>query len=246
VRTIALIPCRSGSKRIPGKNIKPLGGKPLLCWTIEAAQASQVFDRIVVCPDIAQQLPDLGRYYGIEVVERPFSQDDEPDINWVSHVLQEPTLRGYDAFSILRPTSPFRTGQTIRRAYGIFAALDHRFDSLRAVEPVKQHPGKMWVVRQGGLLPICPWLHGEDPWHSSPTQQLPTVYIQNSSLEIAKTYVIEQTGTIAGYAIAPFLTQGMEGFSLDYPEDWDRAERYVADLQAAAAALQRAPAGRSL
>ena len=231
---VALIPCRSGSKRIPGKNTKLLGGKPLICWTIEAAQRSGVFDRIAVCAD--GPLPSiLDRYYGLDFIDRPPSRDDERDITWVTRAASDPVLSSADAFAILRPTSPFRTAATIQRAWTRFTLLHERFDSMRAVERVTQHPGKMWVVRHGGLAPICPWVLDEAPWHSTPTQALPAVYIQNSSLEILKTDVIARTTSISGYAVAPFFTQGWEGFSIDYPEDWERAERHVADLQTTAA-----------
>lgn len=74
------------------------------------------------------------------------------------------------------------------------------------------------------------------PWHSMPMQSLPPVYVQNSSLEIAWRWCVDIFDTISGPKVAPFFTEGMEGFSIDYPEDWERAERYVASLQATAAA----------
>ena len=67
--------------------------------------------------------------------------------------------RSYDCFSILRPTSPFRTAATIKRAWSEFLA-EQGVDSLRAVEKVTQHPGKMWVVRGKRMMPLLPLYSG--------------------------------------------------------------------------------------
>lgn len=243
VKIIALIPCRGGSKRIPNKNVKPLAGKPLLCWTIDAAQQAGIFDRIVLCPDATCTLPDLSAYYGIEAINRPESADDEPDIAWVRHVLSQPTLDGYDAFAILRPTSPFRAAYTIHRAFEKFKTTP--CSSLRAVEPVKQHPGKMWqtlLYDDNAMEPLMgeSWpfpggsasLRTRVPWHSQPTQSLPTVYAQNASLEIAWTWCVTVFDSISGPKVTPFFTNGWEGFDINTPEDWERAERHAHSLLA--------------
>jgi CMP-N,N'-diacetyllegionaminic acid synthase len=249
VRIVALIPARAGSKRIPGKNTKLLGGKPLIQWTIEAAKASGVFAEIRVCTDDAAAY-DIARACGVNTWTRGESDDTEPDIAWIREffgavAIVNPSLM-CEAFAILRPTSPFRNADTIRRAVKQFK--EAKCSSLRAVEKVRQHPGKMWQdVLYGGFmqpliskrweLPEGPTLcEGRIPWHSLPTQSLPTVYVQNSSLEIAWTWCVTTVDTISGPKVAPFFTEGMEGFSIDYPEDWERAERYVASLQATAAA----------
>jgi CMP-N,N'-diacetyllegionaminic acid synthase len=155
--------------------------------------------------------------------------DDQPDIDWV-----RPTLAGrveeFQAFAILRPTSPFRTAATIRRAYDKFKRSE--VHSLRAVQPVKEHPGKMWWWDGGAGYPIKPVLDHVDngtPWHSMPTQSLPAVYVQNSSLEMAWSYVVNSFGTISGNKVAPFFTEGFEGFSIDYEDDFATAARLVAE-----------------
>ena len=86
----------------------------------------------------------------------------------------------------------------------------------------------MWVIRGRRLLPLLPFGPPGQPWHSTPTQALPAVYIQNASLEIAWTRVVLEARTIAGETIVPFLTEGLEGFDINQPEDWDQAELLVA------------------
>ncbi len=219
---VALIPARAGSKRIKDKNIRDLGGKPLIAWTIEAAKGSGIFARIIVCTD-SDEYARIAGEYGAELLKRSVSADDEPDIAWVKQAA--PWLT--DAFAILRPTSPFRTADTIRRAWWHF--LDHQpCDSLRAVEPVKQHPGKMWVERGNRLLPLLPWQTEQAPWHSSPTQSLPPVWMQNASLEIAWTKTVTESCTIAGANVLPWEMPEGENLDLNTPEDWQRAEEIIA------------------
>lgn len=226
-RMVALIPARAGSKRIPGKNTKLLAGHPLIAYTIAAAKASGVFDRIDVCTD-DEATGTYAKAIGAGIQWRETVSDNQADIEWVRAALQMRDRR--EAFAILRPTSPFRTAETIRRAFAQFTLPDQTADSIRAVEPVKQHPGKMWAFEMGRITPLLDYKRSDGvPWHSCPTQSLPTFYVQNSSLEMAWTANVETHGTIHGRKVAPFFCQGDEGFSLDYPEQWEQAERLMAD-----------------
>jgi N-acylneuraminate cytidylyltransferase len=151
----------------------------------------------------------------------------------VEHTLKQLRNAGreYDCFSILRPTSPFRLPETIRRAWGEFLA-EEGVDSLRAVEKCKQHPGKMWVLRGRRMTPLLPLGPSDLPWHSTQYQALPEVYVQNASLEIAWTRVVFEGRTISGQVLMPFLTQGYEGFDVNQPYDWRLAEELAQTGQA--------------
>lgn len=222
---VALIPARAGSVRVPGKNVRGLAGHPLLAYSIAAARESGLFDAIVVSTD-SEQTADVARYYGAEVPGlRPseLAGSTSPDIDWITNVLAD---TGFDAFSILRPTSPFRRGATIRRAWEAFTAVPDA-DSLRAVRPVREHPGKMWVLDGELMRPLLPQPAGEIPTHSRQTAALPVVHVQDSSLELAWTRLLAQR-EIAGRRVVAFLTEGAEGFSIDYPDDWAAAERMAA------------------
>ena len=139
--------------------------------------------------------------------------------------------REYDCFSILRPTSPFRLPETVRRAWEQFTA-EEGVDSLRAVEKCHEHPGKMWIVRGKRMVPLLPFGSAELPWYSTPYQALPEVYKQNASLEIAYTRVVFEGRTIAGNVLMPFFTEGYEGFDVNHPYDWQLAEELVRTGQA--------------
>ena len=241
---VALVPARSGSKRIPGKNIRPLAGHPLLAYTVGAALQSGIFTRVVVSTD-CPRTSAAAVHYGAEApFLRPadMAGDLSPDIAWVRHALRHlaDAGQGCDCFSILRPTSPFRLPATIHRAWKAFLA-DPGADSLRAVEKCSQHPGKMWVARGGRLHPLLPFGPPDQPWHSSPYQALPEVLVQNASLEIAWTRVALQSGTIAGEAVLPFYTQGMEGFDLNSPDDWALAEDLLRQGRAELPLISKAP-----
>ncbi len=227
---VALIPARAGSRRVPDKNIRPLAGHPLLAYTIAAARASGIFGAVVVSTD-SERYATIARHYGAEVpFLRPeaLAGETAPDIDWVRHALEALATAGrrFDCFSILRPTSPFRRAATIQRAWQTFRGATG-VDSLRAVEPVRQHPGKMWVIRGDRLLPLLPLTPADRPWHSQQLAALPQVFVQNASLEIAWTRVALDGGTIAGSVLLPFRTEGFEGADINEPGDWERAERLV-------------------
>ena len=229
---VGLIPARQGSKRVPGKNVRVLNGHPAIAYTIAPALDSGVFESVIVSTD-SEEIAEIARHYGAEVpFLRPavFAGDTSPDIEWLHHLLAELRRQGrtWDCFSLLRPTSPFRSADTIRRAWARFVSAAG-VDSLRAVEKCAQHPGKMWVLRGERMFPLLPFANGDQPWHSTPYQALPPVYVQNASLEIAWTRVVFDRGTIAGDVLVPFLTEGYEGFDINDPNDWTIAERLLAE-----------------
>jgi CMP-N,N'-diacetyllegionaminic acid synthase len=234
-KAVAFIPARSGSKRVPHKNIMLLAGHPMLAYSVKAAIDSGVFDA-VVCATDNELYAEVARHYGAEVpFLRPqaISGDKSPDIEWVVWMLDKLKEQGrmYEIFSILRPTNPFRLPATIQRAWKVFIE-DRNADSLRAVEKCKQHPGKMWVIRGSRMLPVMPFTLGATPWHSSQYAALPEIYAQNASLEIAWSRVALENGSIAGESILPFVSQGLEGFDINEPVDWLLAEHYLASGEA--------------
>jgi CMP-N-acetylneuraminic acid synthetase len=219
----------------------------MLAYTIAAAFESGVFDAVIVSTD-AEETAAIARHYGAEVpFLRPaeFAGDTSPDIEWVSYTLDELRRQGrrWDCFSLLRPTSPFRSADTIRRAWALFTAQD-AVDSLRAVERCGQHPAKMWVLQGERMIPL---MKASDPaappWHSMPYQALPPIYVQNASLEIAWTRVVTDKRTISGDVLMPFLTEGDEGFDINDPRDWMIAERRLAEGTAALPRVTQEPYG---
>jgi CMP-N,N'-diacetyllegionaminic acid synthase len=240
---VALIPARAGSERVPGKNIRELAGHPLLAYSISAATLAGVFDAVVVSTD-SDEVAAVAERYGAEVPGlRPpeMATSTSPDVEWVRHTIRllDSAARQFELFSILRPTSPFRGPGPIRRAFDQLVSLGEHADSIRAVRLCREHPGKMWVIDGDLMRPLLDQPDGV-PYHSRQYKDLPAIYVQDSSLEIAWTRALEEDGSIAGRRVAPFLTQGAEGFSIDYPDDWRVAEELVAS---GVAALPRVEVG---
>ncbi len=227
---IAFVPARSGSERVPGKNVRPLAGHPLLAYAIETALQSDVFERVVVSTD-SEEIADVAHWYGADVpFLRPteYATSTSPDIEW----LRDTLLRldeTYELFAIVRATNPFRGPAAVKRGLEQLLATPEA-DSLRAVELVKQHPGKMWLIGDDArtMWPLLDQSELEVAWHAGQYQALPPVYVQNSALEIAWSRVVTETGTREGRVVAPFHTEGYEGFNVDDEDDWERAERLLA------------------
>jgi CMP-N,N'-diacetyllegionaminic acid synthase len=236
---VALIPARSGSERVPDKNVRPLAGHPLLAYAIAAAQQSGIFERIV-CSTDSGKIGEVAQRYGAQV---PFLRPAElatstsPDIAWIAHALEQLGER-FDLFAIVRATNPFRGPDVLRRGLEQLLATPEA-DSIRAVELVKQHPGKMWVLEGRTMRPLLEQAQLAVAWHAGQYQALPPVYVQNSALEIAWTRVVSQTGTREGKVVAPFLTEGYEGFNIDDEEDWERASRLAATGDAVLPSVQK-------
>ena len=224
---IALIPARSGSERVPDKNVRPLAGHPLLAYAIASARQAGIFDRIV-CSTDSGKIAEVAQRYGADIpFLRPadLATSTSPDIEWITHTLAQ-LDEHYDLFAIVRATNPFRGPDVLRRGLAQLLATPEA-DSIRAVELVKQHPGKMWVLEGKTMRPLLDQSQLESAWHAGQYQALPEIYVQNSALEIAWTRVVSQTGTREGRVVAPYLTRGHEGFNIDDEDDWDRARRLL-------------------
>jgi len=219
---VAFIPARSGSKRIINKNIFKINNHPLLAYAITSALNSKLFDK-VICSTDSEEYAEIANYYGAEVPflrSKSISDDHSPDIEWVKEMLTWYTNNDFNisVFSILRPTSPFRKSNNIIEAFEIFNKSNGA-DSIRAVEKVKQHPGKMWIKNNNFMNPLMPFKISTTPWHSNQTNVLPEVFIQNASLEISYSKNVFLNNSISGDVIVPYFSKELEGFDINNPED---------------------------
>ena len=223
----ALIPARAGSTRIQGKNVRFINGHPLIAYSIEACIESGIFNQIIVSTD-SEDYANVAKTYGADV---PFLRPESiatatsPDIEWIIHTIENldnPT----EAYAVVRPTSPLRRGDCLKRAWDLFR-LTPNAESMRAVEKVRQHPGKMWTIEQGSnfMSPLINQDHLDVAWHSSQYQSLPIVYVQNSAFEFFWHSTFADTGTKDGTNIMPFFTNEFEGLSLDYEDEWKKLEQ---------------------
>jgi N-acylneuraminate cytidylyltransferase/CMP-N,N'-diacetyllegionaminic acid synthase len=223
-KVLAVIPARGGSKSIPKKNIASAGGRPLIAWTIIAAQAAEAVDRIVVSTD-AEEIADVARQYGVEVpFLRPslLAQDDTPGLDPILHAVQ--WLKQHDNYCAdfvlcLQPTSPLRSAKDIDAA--IELALGKNADAVVSVTPAAQHPYWMKLVDAQGLVHEFISLEGS----VTRRQGLPHVYALNGAIYLARIDVILERKT--WYTDKTYAHIMPLERSLDVDEPWDL---HVADL----------------
>jgi len=221
---IALIPARAGSKRLPNKNLINLKNKPLIGYTIEAAIKTELFTEIIVSTD-SQEIAEIALKYGAQVPSlRPkdIAGDLSCDIDWVKHAINQmiktpPEL--VKNLAILRPTNPLRSSNTIVSGFAALTSAEWA-DSLRALQRIDQHPGKMWKLdKSGKATPYLDQSNRSVPTHDSPTQSLNELWVQNASLEIVRLAAVLNTGTISGRSVLGFEMPGIEGYDINTIED---------------------------
>lgn len=228
MQILALIPARGGSKGIPGKNIKPLGDRPLIAHTIGAALASGVLADVVVTTD-DEAIAETARRYGAEVpFLRPahLADDASPTLGAVLHALDFLAASGrtYDAVCLLQATTPFRRPGEIEGAVAAFERAGT--DSLITVLPVPHEYNPHWVF---GVDPATGHLRiatGEDEIITR-RQDLPPAYIRDGSVYLTKTSVLRDKQSLYGNSIAHFERAPEGHVNLDTLDDWKRAETLV-------------------
>ncbi len=208
VSILCLILARSGSKRIPGKNIVDLAGKPLIAYTIECAKRSRYINRIIVSTD-DKKIARIAQDYGAEVpFMRPseISQDDSTELDAFKHALVWlKENEGYEPDLIVKlfPTSPFRTTKSVDAAIKLL--IDNPdADSVRSVRLCAEHPYKMWSIENSRLKSLIPLEQKPKEAHTLSYQVLPKVYIQNASIDVTRTSNVWQKNSVTRTEIVPF------------------------------------------
>lgn len=224
---LAIIPARGGSKSIPRKNLRLLGGKPLIAYSIEQANRSGFITRVVVSTD-EQEIAEVSRHYGAEVpFLRPpeLAQDDTPDLPVFQHALTWlEQHKGYvpDLVVHLRPTTPNRRVETIDLAIQTY--LKHPdIDSLRSVTPAEHSPFKMWFIKDDGCLQPVIRLGNRHESFNLPRQALPPAYQGDGYIDITRPDVILGSGSMTGGRILAFLTDE-PCVDIDHEKDLMEAE----------------------
>jgi CMP-N,N'-diacetyllegionaminic acid synthase len=223
MRVLGIVPARGGSKGIPGKNVRPLGGKPLLVHTAEAALAARLLSRVVLTTD-DEKIAEVGRACGLEVpFLRPaeLAMDDTPTLPVLQHAVTELERAGdrFDAICLLQPTSPFRRAGDID---GCIELLEKEsLDAVISVLPVPSEHNPHWVYfRNDGLLRLAT---GED--QPIPRRQdLPPAFHRDGSVYVTRRDVLMEGNSLYGKRLGGFLADS-RSVNLDTPADWERAER---------------------
>jgi CMP-N,N'-diacetyllegionaminic acid synthase len=228
VKVLGLIPARGGSKGIPGKNLRPLAGKPLIQWTHEAALASGQLDRIVLSTD-DEAIANLGRQVGIDVpFIRPslFATDDSPMIDVAAHAIETLAGQGYsaDALLLLQPTSPMRRPEHIRKAISLLGDND----GVCSVTPVPHRYSPPYLVRidAAGMLDF--YLPGGEKY--TRRQDVPAAYKRDGTIFLTRTVVLLEQRSFYGQRCVPMILREDEVLNIDDPEEWEDAERRLSPI----------------
>ncbi|RXJ72809.1 CMP-N-acetlyneuraminic acid synthetase [Veronia nyctiphanis] len=216
---MAVIPARGGSKRLPGKNILPLAGKPLIGWTIEAAQQSQYVDKVVVSTD-SQQIADVADMFGVRVpsLRAPELSDDKASSVTVLIDAVERYGSEADIIVLLQPTSPLRTSEHIDNALTLFDSKEAL--SVISVTPCEHSP--LWANTLPDTMAMDDFIRPEAAVRS---QDLPTHYRLNGAIYALDKADLLQTSAInfSNRAFA-FEMDSRDSVDIDTQLDLDLAE----------------------
>lgn len=225
---LAIIPARAGSKGVRNKNLRPLAGKPLVAWTIEAARSSSRVDRVVVSTD-SEAIAEAARAWGADVpFRRPkkYATDRAAVAGVVVHALKRLARdegRTYDDFVVLQPTSPLRTAAHIDAAA---AALCRRPDADALVSVVEARESPYWmkvIDNRGGLRPF---LSGRRAYPRR--QDLPRVYVLNGALYMGRSArFLDRPDFYAGTCLA-FVMDRASSLDIDDADDFAYGEYLLA------------------
>ena len=191
---IGVIPARSGSKGIKNKNILNFKGKPLILTSIEQAINSHFIDDVVLWTDSEEYLSIASEFKLFDVGLRTKYVDDS-SVDWQFLLDLDKKLekldKFYDAYVLLRPTTPIREKKIIDKCIQYFVKYWDQYDSLRTVSKVDKTPYKMWFCenqRNGSVKgnPLCTYLTDDKEAHSLPRQALQEVWVQNCQVDIIK------------------------------------------------------------
>jgi CMP-N,N'-diacetyllegionaminic acid synthase len=228
LKLLALIPARGGSKGVPGKNIRLLGGKPLIWYSFEAARISGLFSEIVLTTD-DPKIAQVGHEIGCMVpFIRPsgLASDSARTIDVVNHALSFLEIMGqvYEGVVLLQPTSPFRKNNLIGEA--IDKLEKNKADSVVSVRKVPHHYNPHWVFEESSdhLLRIATG----DSQLISRRQDLPDAYYRDGQIYITRTEIIKNCNSFIGDRLTFLLNEGPgPAINIDTEADWQAAEQYL-------------------
>lgn len=231
MKILAIIPARGGSKGIPRKNIKLLGDKPLMAYTIQRALESKLLNTVMVSTE-DEEIAAIAEQNGLKVpFMRPerLAQDFTPSLDVVINVLETYKKQDqfFDAVMILEPTNPFRTTNEIDECIRIFKAKDS--DSLISVKEVPPQFNPHWVFEENEAS-ILHKAIGETTIIAR-RQILPKAFARDGSVYLTKVDVVLNQRSLFGESIAYRLNDNPNQINIDNLEDWKAAEKIIKQKQ---------------
>lgn len=232
MRILAVITARGGSKRIPGKNIRPLGGRPLIEWSIDVAKNNADISDVLVSTDDPALAEVARRADALVPWLRPaeLATDEAASVDVCLHALDwyESTRGRVDGLMLLQPTSPFRSRETVMRGIALFR--DHRRRSVIGLSPALSHP--LWCVQVNGNS-IRPFIESEDVALRS--QDLPPAYVVNGAFYLIKPEELRSGRSFRNETTLPLMIEDpAECIDIDTEWDWKIAQALAASQSGSA------------
>ena len=218
-RTVAIIPARGGSSRIPRKNVLPLDGIPLIEHTIKQAKSASNIDRIIVSTDDSE-ISQIATRCAVEVVHRPkpLASGTATSEQALIHVLNHlKDVESYEAEELvfLQCTSPFRSPADIDNAISQFR--QEKCDSLFSVAPFRKY---LWRI-EGGKVESINFRYETERWME---QEFPAQFEENGSIYVLKPWVLQNLGYRFGGKIGMYEMEEISTFQIDEPSDIEICE----------------------
>lgn len=224
---VGLIPARGGSKGIPRKSHVRLGGKPLLTYTLQAAQKSKLLSRVLISTDDKKAIA-LAKRFGVEapfIRPRHLATDKSRIVDVIRHTfnyLEKEEHYPVDAIVLLQPTSPLRKAEHIDEAIRLFIRRDA--DTVVSVVPVphRYNPVSVMVVEKSGHL---------KPFREGPLilrrQDKPLSFARNGPAILVMKRSVLKKGQLYGWRVIPYLMSESESVDIDSPADLKLAEFWL-------------------
>lgn len=214
-QVLAVIPARGGSKGVPGKNIRLIGNKPLIAWSIEAAKTSRLIDRVILSSDDLE-IMNVARSFGCEVPfvrDASLAQDDTPTVDVVLDAVER--CPGFDWIVLLQPTSPLRTAEDIDNA--IEFCVQHNASACVSVSLSQESPYWMFTLEKGSKLqPLMP-----DSMLTR-RQDLPPTYSLNGAVYVAHTEWFKQHKKFISPSTVAYEMPTQRSMDLDTESDFQQ------------------------
>lgn len=220
---VALITGRGGSKRLPGKNVRPLAGRPLVAWTVDAAQGAKSISRVIVSTD-DPAIAEAAKAAGSEVpFMRPkkLSGDNSSHVAVIAHALdwlEEKTGELPDMLCLLQPTSPLRLSEDIDAL--VTLVKDTEADCGITVSAAPHHPAHMFKIDLNGKA--TPFLPPATGYQRS--QDLPRLHVVNGAVYVIRPRTFREREAVLSADVVAHIMPDTRSVDIDTEADFLRAE----------------------
>jgi len=217
MKIMTLIPARGGSKRLPGKNIRLLGDKPLINWSVDVCKGLDFISDVVVSTDdeVIRQIALKAGAMAPWLRPYELSTDSTSSIDVALHALTwyESVYGQVDGVMLLQPTSPFRTRDTIKRGVDLY--VQNSFNPVIAISSASSHPMWCFSLDHNKLVPMA-----KDGLNTR-SQDLPPAYVVNGSFYLATADHIKNNRSFYGENMTPLIIESpIESLDIDTDFDW--------------------------